>query len=308
MLPSTHDIPYTATVTATFTAIDDGEGEEAETFTVSLSEKVETLEENNDTTTPELNASSGFVLPRDLRLTIPQHGLTEYIIHSPYPDGTALTERDGPVQFEITRDRASTSTQPLRIRVWETGYLIDGYKSSIRTINMSPDTTTRRIYVQIEDDRRYEAHSTIMARIFDDDGFMVSPTHGSARLVVQDDDFPRGVALRVSADRTTLREGESVTLTFTFRTRDHELPHADGGTFGIDVSGDSADYLLSTTTISAPQSAFRQAGGHARYIATSTATFSTLRTIRPRPLRRSPSACPGERARSGASPCQTTWY
>ena len=262
-LESSRSIPYTAKATVTFTAIDDGDGEEAEDFTVSLAK--------GD------GAQESIVLPGDLNLTIAKSDLPEFRIRSPYSDDTVKTESDGQIAFEITRDAPSTSVQPLRIRVSQSGNMIDGHmRPSTRTINIGPEVTTRHIYVSLKNDNRYERHSTITATILDDPGFIVSPTHGSAQVEVQDDDFPRGVQLSVEADRTTLMEGESATLTFTFKTRPYQQPHADTGSFGIDVSGGSDDYSLSTTTISAPQSAFQASPGNQYYMATSTATFTAL--------------------------------
>ena len=262
-LASSGSIPYTATATVTFTAIDDGDGEEAEDFTVSLAK--------GD------GAQESIVLPSDLNLTIAKSDLPEFRIRSPYSDETVKTESDGNIAFEITRDAPSTSVQPLRIRVSQSGNMIDGHlKPSTRTINIGPEATTRYIYVSLKSDSRYEIHSTITATILDDPGFIVSPTHGSAQVEVQDDDFPRDVQLSVDADRTTLMEGESATLTFMFKTKRYQQPHADTGSFGIDVSGGSDDYNLSTTTISAPQSAFHAGPGNRYYMAISTATFTAL--------------------------------
>ena len=49
-------------------------------------------------------------------------------------------------------------------------------------------------------------------------------------ITVLDDDFPPGVKFTASADKTTVKEGESTTLTFTFQTGPNHKPHADAGT------------------------------------------------------------------------------
>ena len=103
---------------------------------------------------------------------------------------------------------------------------------------------------------------------------MASPTSGSAQVIVQDDDFNYRVRLSVGADRTTLSEGQSVTLTFTFKTRHHREPHSDSGTFLINVTGDADDYSLSTTTFSAPRSTFMSTRDERHYVATSVVTFT----------------------------------
>ena len=252
--------PFTATATATFTAIDDGNAEEAEDFVISVA--------RGD------DAQESIELPDDLKLTIPKNDFPEFSIRSTYSGHSPLTENDGPIEFEITRDWTATSTSQLQVRVSESRWMIAGERDHTRTIEMAPTDTSRLIYVQISNDSVNEPPSTITAEILDGDGFMPSPTAGSARVEVQDDDFPWGSKLNLGADRTTLAEGQSVTLTFTFKTPNHKQPHSDTGTFLINVTGDGDDYSLSTTTISAAQSMFHKNDYH--YVATSVVTFAAL--------------------------------
>ena len=257
--------PHIATATATLTAIDDTEGEGPEDLTISL--------------TKGDGAQENVPLPGDLRLTIAKSDLPEFRISAPYSDDSLPSEEDGSVKFEITRDAPAASVQPLRIRVTATGKMVNGQRDSTRTINIAPEATSRFIYVSIKGDRRYEAHSIITATILDDDddlGFMVSPTQGSAQVTVMDNDFPWGVRLGAEANRTMLTEGQSATLTFTFKTQENREPHAGTGAFDISIAGNSADYSLSADTISAAESAFQLGPGGRHYEATSTVTFTAL--------------------------------
>lgn len=257
--------PHIATATATLTAVDDAEGEGPENLTISL--------------TKGDGAQANLPLPGDLRLTIAKSDLPEFRISAPYSDDSLPTEEDGSVKFEITRDAPAASVQPLSIRVRATGKMVNGERDSTRTINIGPEATSRIIYVSIKGDHRYESHSTITATILDDSddmGFMVSPTQSSAQVTVLDNDFPWGVRLGAEASRTMLTEGQSATLTFTFKTQRNREPHAGTGTFNISIVGNSADYSLSANTISAPQSAFQLGQGGRHYEAASAVTFTAL--------------------------------
>ena len=262
---STYRAPHVATLTATFTAVDDQDGELSEDFTVSL-QKGDGAPDNLD-------------MPDSLTLTIPKSDLPEFSIRSPYPDSHVHTESDGQLMFEITRDVPVSQVQPLSIQIYENRRIIDGEHDTVRTINIGPEATSRLIYVQLDSDHKYEGHSTITATILDDagdDGFMINPQRNSAHREVEDDDFPRGVRLGIEADRAVIMEGQSAELTFTFRAGKNMEPHADGGTFQISVQGGSAaDYSLSSTTISAPKSAF-STGPDGHPTASTMVTFTAL--------------------------------
>ncbi len=266
LLTFTYSAPYVAKATVTLTAVDDQDGEGPENLTVRLV--------RGD------GAPEDITLPRDLRLTIAKSDLPEFRVRSPYPSGTVHTESDGSVKFEITRDAPSNSVQALNLRVSETGKVIDGPRATTRTINIAPEATSRLIYVHLRGDRYYESHSTVTVRILEDDndlGFMASPTQGSAHEMVHDDYFPWGSRLSLGTDRAVISEGQSATLTLTFRTREDREPHAGTGTFQIGVqSGNKMDYSLSTRSINVPQSAFRLDSGNRHYEASTTVTFTAL--------------------------------
>ena len=254
------DQPFTATVTATFIAIDDGNAEASEDFAISVERGA--------------GAQESISLPNALTLTIPRNDFPEFSVRSLHPADTPPTENVGSIEFEVTRDWTATSTTRLQVRVSDSGRMIHPRWNKTRTINMAPTATSARIRVPIRSNPIYQPHSTITAEILDGDGHMASPTSGSAQVIVQDDDFNYRVRLSVGADRTTLSEGQSVTLTFTFKTRHHREPHSDSGTLLINVTGDADDYSLSTTTFSAPQSTFMSTRDERHYVATSVVTFT----------------------------------
>ena len=134
------------------------------------------------------------------------------------------TESDGPVIFEITRPGTSTSDVALTVRLSEDGNKIRGWRSQDRTINIGKDAVIRRIYITLEGDRVYEAHSNITAQILDGEGYEVSPTGGSAEQQVMDDDFPDAKA-SISVSPGTIDEGGEVTVAVTLTTSGDEQPH-----------------------------------------------------------------------------------
>ena len=109
---------------------------------------------------------------------------------------------------------------------------------------------------------------------------MGSPTgtpYATQTIFVRDDDFPSGSRVAGQAGRTTIHEGQSTTLTFTFSIPAGYEPHAGTGTFMLGVTGaDSGDYTIEPSEISVPLSAFRQTGESAPHTATATATFTAV--------------------------------
>ncbi len=109
---------------------------------------------------------------------------------------------------------------------------------------------------------------------------MGSPTgtpYGAQTIFVRDNDFPLGSRVTSDISRTTVHEGQSTTLTFTFRIPSGYDIHAGTGTFMLGVTGgDSGDYTIEPSEISVPLSAFRQADESAPHTATATATFTAV--------------------------------
>ena len=171
--------PFTATVTSTFTALEDEIAEPNEDFTISVARGT--------------GAQTSIDLPDDLTLRIlgaRSSDLPEFSIRSGQGDGTLPTESDGSISFEITRPRLSMSDVRLTVRVSEDGNMIRGSRSQDRTITIGRNSTTRRIHVQLQNDGQNEAHSNITAQILGGEGYEVSPTGGSAVQQVMDDDSP----------------------------------------------------------------------------------------------------------------------
>ena len=124
------DQPFTATATATFIAIDDGNAEASEDFAISVERGA--------------GAQESISLPNALTVTIPRNDFPEFNIRSLHPADTPPTENAGAIEFEVTRDWTATSTTRLKVRVSDSGRMIHPRWNKTRTINMAPTATSAR--------------------------------------------------------------------------------------------------------------------------------------------------------------------
>ena len=147
--------------------------------------------------------------------------------------------------FTVQRNAAVDESLDVKVSISELGLIVPPHAEGRKTVTIDADKTSAGFDVPTDDDRVWEAHSTVTATIDAEDAYTINSAHGAASIEVLDNDFPSAEAvLSVSPTETDVDEGDVVVLTVTITTTRDEQPHGNSGEIQIVTSGQAtaSDY------------------------------------------------------------------
>ena len=173
-------------VSATLTAVDDEDAEEAETVVVSATHGGSSI----GTATVTIAASDA---------ALPEISMAAGT--SPVTEGTAAA-------FTLTRTGATTAALTIAVSVTESGAMLAANPPASVTFGVGESSTT--LTVATDDDAVVEGASAVTAAVASGEGYAAAAGAGSASVSVEDND---AATFTVTAAPEAIAEGESTTLT-----------------------------------------------------------------------------------------------
>ncbi len=203
-------------VSATLTAVDDEDAEEAETVVVSATHNGSTVGpatvtiEASDAAVPEISIAAGT---------------------SPVTEGTAAA-------FTLTRTGATAAALTVSVSVTEGGAMLAANAPASVTFNVGESSAT--LTVATVDDAVVEGASAVTAAVASGEGYAAAAEAGSAQVSVEDNDAP---SWTVSPDAVEIAEGATATLTVSAGA----VTFAEAQHLAIRIAGTATadDYTLS---------------------------------------------------------------
>ena len=136
----------------------------------------------------------------------------------------AVTE-GGPVEFTVTRSRASDADLVVNLTVTDVGDVIDPDGEGAKQVTIPADQRSADYTVTTRGNTAYAARAEVTVAVTGGDGYTPATTGGSASKDIRDDDFP-GAEITLTVDKNTAAEGESVTATVTVQVSSADILHA----------------------------------------------------------------------------------
>ena len=146
----------------------------------------------------------------------------------------------GVIELTVSRDESATEALGVLVEVAETAMLLAAGEIGQSTITIPTGATSTTFNISADiDDNVWEEHSTVTARIVASSTYDIAGGLGSAKVQIEDSDFPEATA-ELELSHNPIVEGEQLTARVTVTTNADQQPHGDGGTLILRVTGDTA--------------------------------------------------------------------